>query len=215
MALRGLLIDFDGTLASSLDALRQLYFDFLQERGRAGSQEEFDALNGPPLRAVIATLKQRHQLPEDAETLLQEYARRAADAQAAVTPAPGADALLALAAARSWRVAIVTSSARATIVAWLERFALSGRVDAIIGGDSVARGKPDPEPYRQGLAALGLDAAQCLAIEDAPHGAQSARAAGIPTWGLSRAPRSPEWPGGVVFYDDLTAVAAALDAPGR
>ena len=49
---------------------------------------------------------------------------------------------------------------------------------AVITGDAVTNGKPHPEPYLRAAAALGVDAQQCVAIEDSPTGVASAGAAG-------------------------------------
>jgi HAD superfamily hydrolase (TIGR01509 family) len=49
---------------------------------------------------------------------------------------------------------------------------------AVVTGDSVSRGKPHPEPYLKAAAELGVDADDCLAIEDSNTGARSAEAAG-------------------------------------
>ena len=48
----------------------------------------------------------------------------------------------------------------------------------LITGDQVRRGKPDPEPYIEGVRAMGCPASACLVVEDAEPGIQSARAAG-------------------------------------
>jgi HAD superfamily hydrolase (TIGR01509 family) len=49
---------------------------------------------------------------------------------------------------------------------------------AVVTGDSVARGKPHPEPYLTAARVLGVPASGCLAIEDSDPGATSAAAAG-------------------------------------
>ena len=49
---------------------------------------------------------------------------------------------------------------------------------AIVTGDQVTNGKPHPEPYLRAAELLGVDAADCLAIEDSGTGATSANAAG-------------------------------------
>jgi sugar-phosphatase len=49
----------------------------------------------------------------------------------------------------------------------------------MITADDVGRGKPDPEPYLKGAELLGVNPAECLVIEDAPAGIQSAHAAGM------------------------------------
>ncbi len=59
-----------------------------------------------------------------------------------------------------------------------------GSFAASITGDEVTSGKPDPEPYRAAAAALGVDPADCIAIEDSPTGVASALAAGCATLGV-------------------------------
>jgi sugar-phosphatase len=54
-----------------------------------------------------------------------------------------------------------------------------------VTADDVQKGKPDPTPYLKGAALLGFDPEECLAIEDAPAGVKSARAAGIKVIGLT------------------------------
>ena len=49
--------------------------------------------------------------------------------------------------------------------------------NALITGDQVLRGKPDPDPYLRGANALGLQPAECIAVENAPVGVQSAKRA--------------------------------------
>ena len=48
----------------------------------------------------------------------------------------------------------------------------------VVTGDAVSRGKPHPEPYLTAARLLGVDPADCLAIEDSNTGARSAEAAG-------------------------------------
>lgn len=50
--------------------------------------------------------------------------------------------------------------------------------EAVVTGDSVTNGKPHPEPYLTAAGLLGVQAADCLAIEDSRTGAASANAAG-------------------------------------
>ena len=49
---------------------------------------------------------------------------------------------------------------------------------AVVTGDQVTHGKPHPEPYLRAAELLGVDAADCLAVEDSGTGATSANAAG-------------------------------------
>ncbi|MDO9395574.1 MAG: HAD family hydrolase, partial [Herbiconiux sp.] len=48
----------------------------------------------------------------------------------------------------------------------------------VVTGDQVSHGKPHPEPYLSAARQLGVDPADCVAIEDSETGSRSAEAAG-------------------------------------
>ncbi len=51
--------------------------------------------------------------------------------------------------------------------------------EQLITADDVERGKPDPQPYLAGAAALSVDPGDCLVIEDAPAGIEAGKTAGM------------------------------------
>ena len=51
--------------------------------------------------------------------------------------------------------------------------------EVIVSAEDVTRGKPDPEGYLLALERLRLQAADAVAIEDAPPGIAAAKAAGL------------------------------------
>lgn len=67
--IRGVIIDLDGTLVESKDALLRHYLEFLKRYGHTGSREEFDTLN-LPLKDVVAYLETKYDLPHN---LLEQY----------------------------------------------------------------------------------------------------------------------------------------------
>jgi sugar-phosphatase len=93
-----------------------------------------------------------------------------------VTTLPGAAELLEALPAGSWTV--VTSGTRALATGRLGHGGLP-IPKQLITADDVERGKPDPQPYLAGAAALGIDPADCLVIEDAPAGIEAGKAAGM------------------------------------
>jgi len=186
---RALLLDFDGTLADSLPGLRTVYHQFLAEHGAHGSEAEFCRLNGPPLAEVVRQLKERHQLAPPLPALVQRYQNLIAAAEPAVAPMAGAAELLTEARARGWTIAVVTSRPAASAAAWLARQGLADRIATVVGGDQVARGKPDPEPYLVALSRTGAEAGASLAVEDSPSGALAAAEAGVTVYLL--APAAP------------------------
>jgi beta-phosphoglucomutase len=56
---------------------------------------------------------------------------------------------------------------------------IRGLFDAIVSGDSVKKGKPHPEPYLEASRILGLRPQDCLVVENAPFGIESAKKAGM------------------------------------
>ncbi|MBE7324441.1 HAD family phosphatase [Nocardioides sp. Y6] len=90
---------------------------------------------------------------------------------------PGARELLADLRSAGVPTALVTMSYRRLVDPVLEALGDQG-FDAVVTGDVVTRGKPDPEPYLRAAAELGVAPQDCVAIEDSDTGARSAAAAG-------------------------------------
>jgi HAD superfamily hydrolase (TIGR01509 family) len=87
-----------------------------------------------------------------------------------------------------------------------------GTFSAVVTGDTVARGKPHPEPYLTAARELDVLAGECLAIEDSDTGATSAAAAGCT---VLCAPLHVSVPPGPrrVFTDTLAGLCAASALP--
>ncbi len=93
---------------------------------------------------------------------------------------PGARDLLIEAREAGIPCALVTMSWRRFADAVLAE-APEGVFVGSISGDEVTNGKPAPDPYLAAAALLGVDPADCIAIEDSPTGVASAMAAGCRT----------------------------------
>ena len=90
---------------------------------------------------------------------------------------PGAVELLASLQEHGVPCALVTMSYRRFVAPILAALP-EGTFAHVVTGDAVLHGKPHPEPYLKAARALGVDPADCLAIEDSNTGARSAEAAG-------------------------------------
>lgn len=188
---QGLFLDFDGTLADTLAALRKAYGDFLAAFGRTASDAEFQHLNGPPLRDVVEALREAHGLPHRVEDLHAQYDALLARSRGSSPPAAGARTVLERARATGRTVAVVTSGDRDATSAWLARVGFDRLVAVVVGGDDVGKGKPDPEPYLLALRRTGCSAAASLAVEDSELGALAAIRAGLPTLVIGAEPEGP------------------------
>ena len=87
-------------------------------------------------------------------------------------------------------MALATSATKRRVQGTLKHLRLTQAFRAIVTGDEVDAGKPDPAIYR--LAAERLqEPPQCLlAIEDAVSGVKSARAAGLCCMGVASATKA-------------------------
>jgi beta-phosphoglucomutase len=90
----------------------------------------------------------------------------------------GIQELLAELKEKAVRCALVTGSSRATLNFLMNKADLFDMFDVTVSGDETQAGKPHPDPYLQAIMRLELDPANCIVIENAPFGVQSATAAG-------------------------------------
>jgi phosphoglycolate phosphatase len=144
--------------------------------------------------------------------LLAYYAVHLADN---TRPFPGlAEALDAL-AARGVTLAVVTNKAERLAVKLLDALGLSGRFAVIIGGGSVAHGKPAPDPILEMIRRCG--GARTAFVGDSSYDIDAARAAGVTsiavTFGFPDRP--PETLGAdalIDSYDELIPTLIRLAA---
>lgn len=171
------LFDLDGTLIDSGPAVAASWLAWADERGIA--PDRLRDFHGVPARDIVATL-----IPTgDIESALARIHELELAQVSGIVALPGA--ARALAELPSDRVALVTSCTAALAAS---RLAIAGlpQPKFCVTADDVRAGKPDPEPFRLGAHRLGVDPTRCLAIEDAPHGLASARAAGATTIGVGQ-----------------------------
>ena len=98
-----------------------------------------------------------------------------------------------------YKLAVASNSVRASVDLMLELSRLRPYLDALVSNQDVTNPKPDPEMYRAAADRLGLSPAECLVVEDHPHGIRAAEAAGCPVLAVHG-----------VEDVHLTAIAAAI-----
>lgn len=77
--------------------------------------------------------------------------------------------------------AIATSSGHDSVDHHLAMHGLTERFHARVAHGDYARGKPNPDPFLTAAARLGIDPADCLALEDSHAGVRAASSAGMMT----------------------------------
>lgn len=94
-------------------------------------------------------------------------------------PKPGAVEMVRHVQSSGLPVALATSGQRTYVDAALRESGLTGSFAVEVTGESVTRGKPDPEVYLLAAQRLGVAPEHCVVFEDAPAGIAAAIAAGM------------------------------------
>lgn len=76
-------------------------------------------------------------------------------------------------------LALASSSMRPLLEAAVGKFGIDRFFSAIISGDEVTNGKPNPEIFLKAAGMLGAEPSDCVVFEDAPHGVLAAKRAGM------------------------------------
>ena len=172
-----ILFDLDGVLVDSTRSVTR------QWRRWAG-QNNLDAEKVLKIAHGVRTIEVVRLLTPhlNAEAEVKKIEEREADDTAGVVVMPGAAALIQSVPDGRW--CVVTSGTRHLATARL-RLANLAIPRVLVTADEVTNGKPHPEPYLKGAQLLGFDPVDCLVIEDAPAGIQSAHAGGMKAIGVA------------------------------
>ncbi len=92
---------------------------------------------------------------------------------------PGALELLHALKAAGIPTAVGSSTAKENITLVLGKLGVAECFSAMITAENVSRGKPDPEVFLKGAAALGIAPEDCVVFEDAVYGIEAAKAGGM------------------------------------
>ncbi len=218
--MRSIIFDLDGTLADTSGDLVAAANVCFRDMG-AGDQltvaDAGTALCGGRAMLLLG-LERMGRAPDPA--LLDRYYPVLLDAYEAQIDThtvfyPGAlDAVAALCEA-DFKVAICTNKPEYLARKLLQNMGALDLFGALIGADTLAVRKPDPEPLREAARRAGGDPARCLLVGDTITDHTTARAAGVPSVLVTFGPNGSDMPAlapDALLDDfaDLPAIAARL-----
>ena len=154
-----------------------------------GTIREIEGVQGKLWRTLLeqwtnqATMGTRIVPPR----LALAYARRNAELQANLQPIAGAvDAVRAVHALLGGRIACASGADRQKVEMQLAQVGLASYFgDRVFSGHEMPRTKPAPDVYLAAAAALKVDPARCLVVEDTVTGVTAGVAAGATVVGFS------------------------------
>jgi HAD superfamily hydrolase (TIGR01509 family) len=176
----------DGTLLDSEPLWSAAARRLAEGQGRPWSTFDDREIVGWSIPAVAAYLRGRGVGQDEDEIVDQLHACVGAAMLDALPWRDGAFELLTLLQEADVPVALVTMTYR-RLADLVVRAAPPGTIQVLVTGDDVKRGKPHPEAYRTAAQRLGVDARECVAVEDSPTGIASALASGAWTYAVDPA----------------------------
>jgi beta-phosphoglucomutase len=175
MAVRALLLDFNGTLSDDEPLLCAIFQELFAELGKPISEEDYyDRLAGLSDPEVVEKWLGKPD-PELVAHKIERYRELSADGS---TVSPEARQAVLDAAGRV-AVAVVSGSARSEIEPVLEAAGVSSAIAAVVASEDVEHGKPAPDGYRRALELLEISPDEAVAVEDSDVGITAAKAAGL------------------------------------
>jgi beta-phosphoglucomutase len=175
-----ILFDFDGVLIDSEPVHCLCWADVLKPLGLTLDWEFYrDHCIGIDDREMLRMMATQADPPRDWQELWAQYpAKKELFRQRTLQSPPFDPALesLLIALHGNYKMAVVTSSARAEIEPLLEAGGLRRYFEIMVCDKEAGLHKPAPEPYL--MAARLLNANTALVVEDSPAGVASGRSAG-------------------------------------
>ncbi len=175
--------DMDGTLVDTEPYWLAAEAELVTSFGGAWTHEDGLELVGSGLWRAARILQHRGVALSEDEIVDRLTDRVMEQIETGVSWRPGALELLTELRDAGIPTALVTMSIR-RMAEHVASFAPFAAFDHIVAGDSVTHSKPHPEPYLRGAELLGVDPAECVAIEDSTTGLASAVAAGAVAVGV-------------------------------
>ena len=180
---KAVFFDMDGVLYDSMKNHEITWIESFKKAGINFSAQEAYMNEGRTGNSTIHHIYQlekgREATDQECELIYNEKTRLMA-LQPKAPMLPGMKELIDTLRSNGIVVFVVTGSRQPLLLEKLSHD-YGFENNQIICGHDVTQGKPHPEPYLIALARSGAEAKDCVVVENAPLGIQSAKAAGIHT----------------------------------
>jgi beta-phosphoglucomutase family hydrolase len=181
----GVIFDMDGVLIDSHPVHKKVWAQFLASLNMHVSDQELDyVLDGRRREEIL-----RHFLGDLSPERIREYGQQKnelyKESERDLRMVSGIVEFLDTLQAAGIRMAVATSASSVRAHDILARLGILPRFRAVVTGNDVAKGKPDPEIFVQAADQLNLSPRNVLVVEDAVSGVKAAKSAGMKCLGIA------------------------------
>jgi len=208
MSLGAVLFDMDGTLIDSEPTHFRAMAEVLRLHGHDVPVGLAAMVTGMTGMACHALLQRLTGFKPPFEDYVRTKYRLYLEMAPTLAMRPGAEAVLGALTERGVPWAIVSNSDRILVDANLHAVGLQRPGLISVSRNDVRNGKPDAEPYLRGAYLLGVEAADCIVVEDSVPGAVAGLAAGMTVIGWAEPHRGDlAFPDGAILADPVDLLA--------
>ena len=183
---KAFIFDLDGVITDTAELHYQAWQRMADEEGYYFDREINEQLRGVSRRASLEIILNGREISEEKIADLMErknnYYVELLSTITAEDVLPGIEQFLLELNARGIKVALASASKNARPI--LHRLGLTPLFDAIGDGWSVNRSKPAPDVFIHAAGQVGVNADECIVVEDAEAGVDAAKEAGMKVVGI-------------------------------
>jgi len=181
LSIDAVVFDADGTLFGTEELMYQVWCGVGADMGLSMTIPEYLHYVGLNRAAVLDVMRERIGADFDgAEFMIRCVARLSERIERDGVPMkPGVVEILEFLHQNGIPVGLATSTHRVRTDRRLELCGLGKYFSAVVTGDEVSKGKPDPEIYLKACEKLGISPSKAMAVEDSRNGILSAHGAGL------------------------------------
>lgn len=178
----GAIFDMDGVLFDTECVFQQTWEEIAGEMGIALDDGFTQAISGTNGVVMCQVIQRFYHVADGTEIMNRCRARIREKLSRHVPVKEGAREILEYFRSAGIRIAVASSSSRDQIQSNLNLSGLDPWIDAIVSGEDVAIGKPDPAIFLCAAKALHCTPEQCFVFEDSMSGVRAGHAAGCDTF---------------------------------
>jgi len=176
---KAVIFDMDGVIVDTEKYHEMAYRRVSDIAGSKINDKEVVKLKGVTAVEIFQYLFKKHNIKKNPKkyALIKDNVYRSFLKN--IRPLPGVLNLLKRLKKKKIKIALASSGSRLNVQFILKKLKIKTYFDAVVNGEQVKKGKPNPEIFLKAAKELKVNPKECIVIEDAVNGVKAAKKANI------------------------------------